>query len=183
MRESFEIPEKIFNKQSIVYHHQIEIKPRVLEIERRTVAAGRLILATNIESSSDFHCPEILWNYKNQQSCERGFRLIKEPQFFADSFFVKKPERVETILFIMSLCLLVYNLGQRELRKTLKRTNSEVKNQLGKLTNTPTLRWIFQCFQVVHLLIINQSPKVVNLTEERSLILEFLPSSCQKYYL
>ena len=67
--------------------------------------------------------------------------------------------------------------------KTLKRTNSKVKNQLGKLTNTPTLRWIFQCFQVVHLLRINQSPKVVNLTEERSLILEFLPSSCQKYYL
>jgi transposase len=56
---------------------------------------------------------------KNQ--IERGFRLIIEPQFFADSFFVKKLERVETILFIMfmSLCLLVYNLGQRELRKTL----------------------------------------------------------------
>ena len=49
--------------------------------------------------------PEILWNYKNQQSCERGFRFLKEPQFFADSFFVKKTERVETILFIMSLCL------------------------------------------------------------------------------
>ena len=58
-----------------------------------------------------------MWD-KNQQSCERGFRLIIEPQFFADSI-VKKPERVETILFIMSLCLLVYNLGQRELRKTL----------------------------------------------------------------
>ena len=83
----------------------------------------------------------------------------------------------------MSLCLLVYNLGQRELRKTLKKSNSKVRNQLGKLTNTPTLRWIFQCFQVVHFLRMNQSPKVVNLTEERSLILEFLPSSCQKYYL
>ena len=83
----------------------------------------------------------------------------------------------------MSLCLLVYNPGQRELRKTLKRTNSAVKNQLGKLTNTPTLIWIFQWFQVVHFLRINQWPKVVNLTEERSLILEFLPSSCQKYYL
>ena len=55
--------------------------------------------------------------------------------------------------------------------------------QLGKLTNTPALRWIFQWFKVVHLLIINQWPKLVNLTEERSLILEFLPSSCQKYYL
>lgn len=104
---------------------------------------------------------------------ERGFRFLKDPQFFADSFFVKNPERVETILFIMSLCLLVYNLGQRELRKTLKRNNNKVRNQLGKLTNTPTLRWIFQCFQGVHFLMINQLPKVVNLTEERSLILEF----------
>ena len=52
------------------------------------------------------------------------------------------PREVETILFIMSLCLLMYNLGQREPKKTLKRTNSEVINQLGKLTNTPTLRWV-----------------------------------------
>ena len=56
---------KKINKQSIFYHHQIETKPRVSEIEIRTVAAGRFILATNIESSSDLHCSEILWNYKN----------------------------------------------------------------------------------------------------------------------
>ena len=58
-----------------------------------------------------------------------------------------------------------------------------MKKELGKLTNTPTLRWIFQCFQFVHSLRINQSPKVVNLIEEKSLILEFLPSNCQKHYL
>ena len=63
--KSLEIKEKIFHKQSIFYHYQIETKPRVSGIERRTVAAGRFILATNIESSSDFHCSEILWNYKN----------------------------------------------------------------------------------------------------------------------
>lgn len=144
--------------------------------------AGRFILATNIESNSEIAAAEILWNYKNQQSCERGFKFLKDPQFFADSFFVDKPQRVETILFIMSLCLLVYNLGQRELRNTLKRTNNGVKNQLGKLTNTPTFRWIFQCFQGLHLLTINQQEKVVNLTEERCLILQFLPSACQRYY-
>ncbi|MDE5120741.1 MAG: hypothetical protein O4965_11770, partial [Trichodesmium sp. St19_bin1] len=55
---------KKINKQSIFYHYQIETKPRVSERERRTVAAGRFILATNIESSSDLHCSEILWNYK-----------------------------------------------------------------------------------------------------------------------
>ena len=72
---SLEIKSKKFNKQSIVYPHQIETKPRVSEIERITVAAGRFVLATNIESSSDFHCSEILWNYKNQQSCERGLLI------------------------------------------------------------------------------------------------------------
>ena len=183
MVESLEIKEKSLNKQSIVYHHHIEIKQKVSEIERRTLVAGRFILATNIESNSEIQSPEILWNYKNQQACERGFRFLKDPQFFADSFFVEKPQRVETILFVMSLCLLLYNLGQRELRNTLKRTSNFLKNQLGKLTNTPRLRWIFQCFQGIHLLTINQSKKIVNLTEERSLILEFLPSSCQKYYL
>ena len=63
--KSLEIKSKTINKQSIFYHYQIETKPRVSEIERRTVAAGRFILATNIESSSDLHCSEILWNYKN----------------------------------------------------------------------------------------------------------------------
>ena len=62
----------------------------------------------------------------------------------------------------MSLCLLVYNLGQRELRKTLKRSNSKVRNQLGQLTNTPTLRWIFQCFQGVHLLSKVRKVKMAN---------------------
>ena len=64
-KKSLEIKSKKINKQSIFYHYQIETKPRVSEIERRTVAAGRFILATNIESSSDLHCSEILWNYKN----------------------------------------------------------------------------------------------------------------------
>jgi len=83
----------------------------------------------------------------------------------------------------MSLCLLVYNLGQRELRNSLKRAKTGVKNQVGKLTDNPTLRWIFQGFQGIHSLTFNGIQQVVNLTKERSFILEFLPSSCQKYYL
>jgi transposase len=81
--------------------------------------------------------------YENQQSCERGFRFLKDPLFFADSFFVEKTERIETMLFLMSFCLLVYNLGQRELRNSLKRAKAGVKNQVNKLTSSPTIRSIF----------------------------------------
>ena len=83
----------------------------------------------------------------------------------------------------MSFCLLVYNLGQRELRNQLKRAKTGVKNQVGKLTNRPTLRWIFQCFQGIHVVTLNEVKRIVNLTKERDFILKFLPSSCQKYYL
>ncbi len=45
---------------------------------------------------------------------------------------------------LMGLSLLVYNIGQRQLRANLKQNNTAVKNQLGLLTDQPTLRWIFQ---------------------------------------
>lgn len=156
-------------------------KPEEIEIQRKS--AGRFILATNLVDDEKLEPSEIIRNYKNQQSCERGFRFLKDPLFFADSFFVENPERIETMLFLMSLCLLVYNLGQRELRNSLKRIKIGIKNQLGKLTLSPTLRWVFQCFQGIHLLILNGVNQIINLTSERHFILNCLPSSCQKYYL
>ena len=166
----------IYKMEGVSYEKSSEI-----EIQRKE--AGKFILATNLVDDEKLEPSEIITNYKNQQSCERGFRFLKDPLFFADSFFVENPERIETMLFLMSLCLLVYNLGQRELRNSLKRTKIGFKNQLGKLTLSPTLRWVFQCFQGIHILTLNGFIEIVNLTEERHYILNCLPSSCQKYYL
>ena len=176
--------EEVINKEKKkVYKIKVKIEKNEEEIERNKSKVGRFILATNILKKKKLNEAEILLNYKNQQGCEQGFGFLKDPMFFADSFFVEKPSRVETILWIMSLCLLVYNLGQRELRNELKRSNNYVKNQVGKLINNPTLRWIFQCFQGIHELSMSEEKQIINLTEERGFILEFLPSSCQKYYL
>lgn len=60
---------------------------------------------------------------------------------------------------------------------------SGIKNQLGKLTERPTLRWIFQCFQAVHLLLVKEVKQVSNLTDERLYILRFFPDACRHYYL
>lgn len=153
------------------------------EIAKRKKEAGRFILATNLVEKDKLEPEEIIITYKNQQSCERGFRFLKNPLFFADSLFLEKPSRIETMLFLMSFCLLVYNLGQRELRNQLKRAKMGVKNQVGKLTARPTLRWIFQVFQGIHVVTLDWVKQIVNLTEELSFILSYLPSSCQKYYL
>jgi transposase len=158
----------------------IENKEVIDEIKNQ---AGRFILATNILSETELASSEILVAYKKQQSCERGFRFLKDPLFFADSLFVKNPERVETMMMLMGLSLLVYTIGQREIRNNLKAEKSSVKNQLNKLTEKPTLRWIFQCFQGIHCFKFEGVEKISNLSEERCRILGFLPIACRKYYL
>ena len=80
----------------------------------------------------------MLSEYKAQQSCERGFGFLKDPLFFADSIFLKSPEKIESLGMIMGLCLLVYTLGQRQIRNALKESKSTIKNQLSKATNRPT---------------------------------------------
>ena len=126
---------------------------------------------------------EMISEYKAQQSCERGFGFLKDPLFFADSVFLKSPERIESLAMVMGLCLLVYTLAQRQLRASLSLSKAQIKNQLGKLIDCPTLRWVFQCFQSVHLLILNGVKQLSNLTDERLWILKFFPTACRQYYL
>jgi len=159
----------------------LELKSDVVEAERRQ--AGRFILATNVLEVNQLSPDEMIAKYKNQQSSERGFSFLKDPLFFTDSVFLKSPERIEALALIMGLCLLVYTLTQRQLRQTLKQAQTGIKNQLGRLTERPTLRWIFQCFQAVHLLQVDSVKQVSNLTDERLRTLSFFPATCQVYYL
>jgi len=96
---------------------------------------------------------------------------------------VKKPERVEAIAMIMGVCLLVYSLAQRKLRQELESANASIRNQVKKLTNRPTMRWVFQMFQAVHLVNINGAEQISNLTKERRSILNYLGKVCSQYYL
>ncbi len=108
---------------------------------------------------------------------------MKDPLFFADSVFLKTPQRIETMAMLMGLCLLVYSLGQRQIRSALQTAKTGIKNQLGKLTHQPTLRWIFQCFQGIHLVTFQGIKQIANLSDDRQFTLKFFPLSCQKYYI
>jgi transposase len=113
----------------------------------------------------------------------KRFCFFERPLFFTDSVFLKSPERIEALALVMGLCLLVYSLGQRYLRSHLRQANSTLKNQLCQPTISPTLRWIFQCFQSVHFLQVASIKQISNLTQERLDILKFFPASCRAYYL
>ncbi len=164
-----------------VYKATIALEKKFDKIEEEEKKAGRFILATNV--LENLSPSDILIAYKGQQSCEGGFRFFKDPLFFADAVFLKYPSRIETMAMLMGLSLLVYTIGQRQLRTNLKQNNTGLKNQLGKLTDQPTLRWIFQGFQGIHVVVLNGVKQIVNLTDSRVETLNYFSQYCQKYYI
>ena len=168
--------------QEICYQISATVSQDESKINTELLSAGRFIIATNVLDSQELSNDSMLSEYKAQQSCERGFGFLKDPLFFADSIFLKSPERIESLGMIMGLCLLVYTLAQRQIRNALKESKSTIKNQLGKATNRPTLRWIFQCFQCIHLVTINQEEYISNWNQDRDFVLRLLPDDCLRYY-
>jgi hypothetical protein len=47
---------------------------------------------------------------------------------------------------------MVYNTGEYEIRETLKSENQTVLNQVAKATSKPTMRWLFQRMNGIHVL-------------------------------
>ncbi len=176
---------KVKDKKSNKYVYQIEAtlteNSKIIATEKKR--AGRFILATNILEAQQLTADEMLKAYREQQAAERGFAFLKDPLFFADSIFLKTSERIEAMAMLMGLCLLVYKIAQRQLRLKLSELKTGVKNQLGKLTDRPTLRWIFQCFQGIHVVFLNGVKQISNLRTERCLTLSFFPEKCQQYYI
>jgi transposase len=177
-------PAKGAEPEEIRYRIKTELKRDEKSIGEELERSGRYILATNVLSErEELTNDELLAEYRGRQSVERGFRFLKDPLFFASSMFVKTPRRVAAIAMVMGLCLLVYALGERSLRQALEQSGASIRHQRGNPTQRPTLRWVFQLFQAVHLLSVDGTKQISNLTEERRSILDFLGSNCRRYYL
>jgi transposase len=84
---------KASNIDAIAYQiiGKIKTRPEIRSAEK--IKAGRFILATNILNKKEITNQQILEEYKDQQSNERGFIFLKDPLFFTSSVFVKKTER------------------------------------------------------------------------------------------
>ena len=127
-------------------------------IEQYRNRKGRFIIATNQLNKEALSSERLFQAYKEQQGVERGFRFFKDPWFMVDSFFVKKRSRIEALMMVMTLCLLVYNHGQYQLRKTLEETKETLPNQINKPISNPTFRWVFQLMEGIAIVRLYDAP-------------------------
>jgi len=176
-------------KEVVGYHLQGSIGVNEMALEEAKRSLGRFIIATNDLDASRLSALAMLENYKDQGvSVERGFRFLKDPLFFAHSLFLKKPERLMALLMVMGLALLIYSLAERKLRQALKEMNATVPDQRRKSTQKPTIRWVFQLFEGLDILLVRKNGQVMlrqllNLRPAQQQVITLLGHQVQKCYL
>lgn len=158
-----------------------------LEVDEKKVSAlqqplGLFIIATN-DCQTELSKQELLNLYKSQQKVERGFRFLKSPEFMTSSLYLKKPERIEALLMVMTLSLLIYAALEHEVRTQLKAHSAYFPDLKNKDCQNPTARWVFICFKGIHQLQVgNSPPMIIGLTDKQMEIIKILGKSYEEIY-
>jgi len=61
----------------------------------------------------------LLSSFKTQQNVEKGFRFLKGLNFLTSAIYLKKPERLEALLMVITCYLMVYAGLEHQISKTL----------------------------------------------------------------
>jgi len=74
--------------------------------------ASCFVLITNIHDAGEYPADKVLREYKEQSCVELSFKAIKEREFVG-AMYVKKPERLEALAYVVLLAALVRTVMQR----------------------------------------------------------------------
>jgi transposase len=116
------------------YHHRLHPEENTILYEQKLKKAGCFVMITNTEKEN-LSAREVLKTYKQQYGVEKNFSFLKEP-LIANDTFLKKPSRIDALTFILLVSLMIWNLMQRELRKS----EQVEAGQLNDLNKRPTKR-------------------------------------------
>ena len=166
----------------------VQISAPLMEDPKKIATAlskkGLFVLATNNVDDASLSSGSLISTYKAQGSTIEGSnRFLKDPRLYAESFFLKKESRIMALITVMTMALLVYALAEERLREALAALKQGLPDQLGRMTNRPTLRWIFQLLENIHWQPHDQDPAgMIALTEDQLRVISFFPPGVRQYY-
>jgi len=135
---------------NILYTLSCDISPDDKLIKDLNEQAGCFVLITNVNKDK-YPAGDILKIYKEQHGIEKNFGFLKDPLIVND-LFLKKPERIEALGFILVISLLIWRLVERCLRSYIKEKNIKITGWDKKPTDRPTTFMMTTKFCSVHTL-------------------------------
>jgi transposase len=182
--KDYSVEERGVRKKCFKIQSRSTICKRKLEPAR--LGLGKFIVATNELDTAKLNPEEILNYYKDQGKVERGFRFLNNPLCMADAVFLKKESRIRALVVVMCLCLLVYAIAEKKLRKILVETGETIPSQTKKPTQKPTMKWVFKLFrniQVAYILHNDRlSKQIINLKPAAKTLVSILQLHLKRFY-
>ena len=147
-------PRKIKQQRYQISAELLTLQQQVDKVKQRS---GCFVLISNVTTEGEHahDATEILTAYKQQYGIEMNFRFLKDPIMVNDTF-LKKPERIEALGFILLLSLMVWNLIQHIIRKHIKEGNTTLLGWDNKQTHAPTTMMVLFYFQHISIFVWNQ---------------------------
>lgn len=125
-----------------VYTLQVDIAsvpPEVIEEQER--CRGYFVLATNHKDALELPAEQVLREYKQQSSVELRFKFLKDPMF-VDSLFLKTPERIEALGYVLLIALFIYLTLEERIRTAVLQQNIRLQPVRGWHTSKPTAKQV-----------------------------------------
>ena len=113
---------------------------------------GVFVLKTNL-SKSKYSLKKVLELYRDQTCVERRFRDLKG-RLAVNPMFLKKPERMAGLLFILVWALMVMALMERAVRQELDGEPMYGLYPENRPSPAPTGKAMFECFETLSIVII-----------------------------
>lgn len=113
---------------------------------------GVFVLKTNL-SKSKYSLKKVLELYRDQTCVERRFRDLKG-RLAVNPMFLKKPERMAGLLFILVWALMVMALMERTVRQELDGEPMYGLYPENRPSPAPTGKAMFECFETLSIVII-----------------------------
>lgn len=119
--------------------------------------AGCFVLLSNVPpqgpegSPTPYDGKEILLAYKDQHGMEKNFGFLKDPAI-VNALFLKRPERIEALGFVLVVSLLIWRLMESQMRRHLAQTQSLLPGWDNKPTARPTSFMLTTKFETILIL-------------------------------
>ena len=131
------------------------------EYAESKLRASCFVLITNMLDEEEHPAEKVLRDYKEQTAVELQFKAIKEPEFVG-AMFVKKPERLEALAYVVLLAAMVRAIIQRRARRYAEITNEELPIPGKRMTKRPTARMILDSFDAVVVVILPDGSRMLS---------------------
>lgn len=144
-------PPKEWEPYETVYTVEAELDRDEEAIAEYKSRRSCFLLATTLEEDEEWTDETVLREYKDQQTVERRFPVLKDPKR-VHAIYLDDPDRVNAMGYVLIMALVVYSIIERRARLALEAESEPMWLVGDKTSFRPTGRRVLERFQNVSII-------------------------------